>query len=749
MTDPTTKVEEMLAELRARIHALGPDAIAGISRSAKGRAPQAKVRLFRDGLISLDLRLIPAIAAAVSEVEAARAADGNVTQFPTAGGGKVKKAKAATAAEAVNAAPETAGGAPPEADGSVPAAAIAPEAAMVPDAAGEASEAAAMVPERDGSASSIEGGVDELRAKAAALATGDIAGAKGIIDAAVALPRMDELEKDGLLGAMKRALGGEFKMASLNAIWARAASALRPSPEALAAADAAVNAAEKEAERARLAPLVGGLANRLDLIEHAADVAQALGVVGERKAIKANYIAMSSRVLAEPRVLSILRTGLTAAGKSFLMNTTACLFPDECIKVVTTGSPKALVYLVGEDSRALAHKIVLLHETAGFIASSDADDNPSAALVRELMTGGRIRHLVAEKDDSGRFATREIEVEGPISLITTSARANLDPEMENRFLIVPTDESPQATRLIQLAQLSGVTRHNAERAAKAVEELVAFQRWLQSEAGVRVIIPDELMEASVAVGGLPLTVQARRDVPLFKLAVMACAAIHMAQRKRDARGRVIAEFADYEAAHDAIDGFIAASYSTALKPPETAVLATIEILIAEDQKRRAAIEGALKPGEGVPMDHLPSNTPKARLTYDMIAARLQIKSRNTLARRVKALRLARAISIVTEHQGYGPRSSVWELLIPAARTVAMKDGRFMPPPSAVAEMLADPAARRKRLDRIVAETGALPDLRTHEDNDGGGDSAEAGSAAPADGNVAADGVGFPTDEDSV
>ena len=333
-----------------------------------------------------------------------------------------------------------------------------------------------------------------------------------------------------------------------------------------------------------------------------------------------------------------------------------------------------LIYLVDEDTRALAHKIILLHETAGFIAGSDAEDNPSATLVRELMTGGRIKHLVAEKDENGRFATREIEVEGPISLITTSARANLDPEMENRFLTVPTDESPQATRLIQLAQLSGDTRRKAEAAAgSSVAELVAFQCWLQSEAGVRVVIPDELMEACAAVGGLPLTVQTRRDVPLFKIAVMACAAIQMAQRKRDDKGRVLAEFADYEAAHDAIDGFLAASYSTALKPPEITVLATIETLIAEDQKRRAAIESALKPGEGLPMDHLPANAPKARLTYDMIAARLQMKSRNTLARRVKALRLAKAISIVSEQRGYGPRSSVWELAYPR-RTVGCDEG---------------------------------------------------------------------------
>jgi hypothetical protein len=45
--------------------------------------------------------------------------------------------------------------------------------------------------------------------------------------------------------------------------------------------------------------------------------------------------------------------------------------------------------------------------------------------------------------------------------------------------------------------LSGDTR----RRAGAVGELVEFQRWLQLEAGVRVVIPDQLLEAIAAVGG--------------------------------------------------------------------------------------------------------------------------------------------------------------------------------------------------------------------------------------------------------
>ena len=152
----------------------------------------------------------------------------------------------------------------------------------------------------------------------------------------------------------------------------------------MAAAAAAVRAAEKEAERARLAPIVDKLANRRDLIEHAADTAQAIGIVGERKAIKAQ---LHRHVVARARraACALPRRYRHIVGRQVAPDAHhGAALSAECIEVITTGSPKALVFMVDEDSRALAHKIIILHETAGFIAGSDTEDNPSATLVREI-----------------------------------------------------------------------------------------------------------------------------------------------------------------------------------------------------------------------------------------------------------------------------------------------------------------------------------------------------------------------------
>ena len=205
------------------------------------------------------------------------------------------------------------------------------------------------------------------------------------------------------------------KKASLEAIWSHAAAKLRPSAEAMAAAAAAVKAADKEAERARLWPLVEKLANRRDLLDHTADTAQALGVVGERKSIKANYIAMSSRVLAEPRVLSIVETGVSSVGKSHLMNTVAQLLPPECIEVITSGSPKSLVFMVERRTHAHWRTRSFFWARPRFIAGSDTRGQPFGR------AGARaadrrpypLPHL--REGDNGQFVTRKIDAMRPIS----------------------------------------------------------------------------------------------------------------------------------------------------------------------------------------------------------------------------------------------------------------------------------------------------------------------------------------------
>jgi hypothetical protein len=368
-----------------------------------------------------------------------------------------------------------------------------------------------------------------------------------------------------------------------------------------------------------------------------------------------------------------------------------------------------MVYMVADDVTALKHKVITLHETAGFIAGRDtADDNPATALVRELLTRGRADYRYVERDDDGRLASKHLEAEGPIALLTTSARDNLDPEMRNRLISAPVNESQRTTRAIQLAQIAGEAAKNSREARRHAKKHRAFQRWLQAQAPIRVVIPDDLRRAILAaLGELPLTVRTRRDVPAFLLAVKASAALCVAQRMKDSKGRVIAQIEDYRAAHRAIDGFLALEYSSKLKPEHIVVLAAIETLIAKDQKARAIKEEGWKAaGEAFPIDHIRSQEPKAKLSYDLVQTQLQMGSRDTLAKRIKSLKAAGAVAIERERVG---KPWIWELITPAAKAQTAQSSGFMPPPEEVESFLGNEAERDAKIAELVAASGRLPD----------------------------------------
>ena len=383
--------------------------------------------------------------------------------------------------------------------------------------------------------------------------------------------------------------------------------------------------------------------------------------------------------------------------------------PRECVVSITSGSPRALVYMVADNPEALKHKIVVVHKTAGFIASDDGDNgNPSGAIVREILTRGHANYPYVEKDDQGRLVTKTLVAEGPISLITTSARSNLDPEMQNRLVSIPVNESARATRAIQTAQISGAAEKSRPEAKRLAEAHQAFQRWLQAIAPVRVVIPDDLRQAILgSLGRLPDTVRTRRDVPAFLLAIKAAAALHMAQRQKDGHGAVIATIEDYAAAHSAFDRFIAMDYSSELKSGDLLVLDAIEKRITSDQASRARQEKAWKAaGTTFPFTHIPADKPKAHTSYDEIGVTLNMRSRKTLAARVKALKTAGAIAI--ENQGVG-HPAVWEIILTSAQASRMARGGFMPPPAEIEALLKDSAARGAKAADALTAAGQLTD----------------------------------------
>ena len=239
-----------------------------------------------------------------------------------------------------------------------------------------------------------------LLARAQDLKKGDDAAVKALLAEMLAVPLSDE-RSDMLVRAAARA--SRFALATVRSLVAaerlsreREARATPEAQEAARASQAAAEAAEKivrDAEGERLRQSCQDLARAPNLMNRMEAVAHGLGVVGERTAICGTYLAMTSRLLRDNSI-SLLRRGAPAGGKNFLIACLSRLMPKDSIISISSASPMALIYH-GEDEDALAHKIIVVAEVAAILQTNNGDEHPMAAMLRTLLSEGRIDREVA------------------------------------------------------------------------------------------------------------------------------------------------------------------------------------------------------------------------------------------------------------------------------------------------------------------------------------------------------------------
>jgi hypothetical protein len=312
----------------------------------------------------------------------------------------------------------------------------------------------------------------------------------------------------------------------------------------------------RDAERKRYWKLCSSIAESLTLMDDFVSVSQRSGIVGEARAIKTTYLSATSR-LAVADVLSTLREGAASAGKSYAIDTVLKFVPKEDIVEVTTSSPMVLVYM-GEEETFLKGKILNVAEAVTLSEKKDGSEpNPFATMVRLLLSKGMINHWVTITRKNRKPIGMQIIREGPIVVMVTTARDNLDNETRTRLISTKADESHSQT--VKVVKRIFATPVNPVTPAE-LENWLAFQRWLAIDGPYDVVIPftDAISEAFGEVDGVLETtreypLRARRDATALKAAISASAILHKAQRETDGNGRIIATFDDYRLAHAVID----------------------------------------------------------------------------------------------------------------------------------------------------------------------------------------------------
>jgi hypothetical protein len=433
-----------------------------------------------------------------------------------------------------------------------------------------------------------------LHARAQTLTKADDTAVKALIAEILAAPLSDE-RCDMLVRAAAKASG--FAVATVRGLAAaerlrteREARATPEAQEAERAAQAAAEAAAKivrHAERERLRQNCQDLARAPNLMNRMEATAHRLGVVGERQAIRGIYLAMTSRLLKDSAI-SVLRRGAPAGGKNFLIGTLCRLVPEESVIAISSASPMALIYH-GDDEDALAHKIIVVAEAAAIAQKINGDENVMAIMLRTLLSEGRIDREVAITQRDGPPKANHIRRNGPVSLMLTSARENVDQEMMTRLMTSDADESRGQTLAVVKRALFGASEPVSR---EEIEQWVDLQRWLAFDSPYEVVVPfaAAIFEAyRRLIASLPnaLQVRMRRDISGLLAAVKAAAVLHRAQRSTDESQRVVAEIADYRHAWNAFNQSVSSLYGVRTRAEVVAVVQAAEAL------------GAVKSGESV------------------------------------------------------------------------------------------------------------------------------------------------------
>lgn len=208
--------------------------------------------------------------------------------------------------------------------------------------------------------------------------------------------------------------------------------------------------AMNEAERAAALELL----RAPDLIERILMDLEACGIVGETTNKLVAYLAATSRKLESP--LAVLVQSSSAAGKSSLMDAVLAMMPAEERIKYSAVTGQSLFYM-GEAN--LKHKILAIVEEEGASRASYA--------LKLLQSEGELTIASTGKDpETGNLVTQEYRVEGPVMMFLTTSAIDIDPELQNRCLVLSVDESREQTKAI----------HELQRQKRTLEGLLARTR---------------------------------------------------------------------------------------------------------------------------------------------------------------------------------------------------------------------------------------------------------------------------------
>ncbi len=295
---------------------------------------------------------------------------------------------------------------------------------------------------------------------------------------------------------------------------------------------------------AELKAACASLVSKPDILSVIDETLRATGFAGPTWPVQLVALAIYSRHLGRP--VSVVLRGASASGKSHTIKRALEFAAPEAHYAFTAMSAKALFY----DDADLSHTMLVVYEGEGLM------NDTLAYAVRSLLSEGRLDYRYTDFESK---STVKVSKEGPTGLITSTA-GKIDYELGTRVVSIPTDDSPDITAAIMLAE--------AEHAEGKLDvantaEFQAFDRWLGLNRAT-VIVP---FARRLSEGTDSRAVRMRRDFSSILGLIQAHALMHQESRSKDDGGQIVATVDDYAVVHRLVADLVAYASGEAV-PPE-------------------------------------------------------------------------------------------------------------------------------------------------------------------------------------
>ena len=259
------------------------------------------------------------------------------------------------------------------------------------------------------------------------------------------------------------------------------------------------------------------------------DLIQQAGVVGEESTRRLLFVIASTYKMSTP--LHALVQGTSGSGKSHLINTIGDCFPPEDVISMTRVTSKSFYHYTKDE---LVDKLILIQDYDGL-------DEEAQFAFRELQSAGNISSSTTYKDRYGNLMSAVKTVRSHFASMLATTKAEVYYDNMSRSMITGVDESEEQTKRIithQNRKLAGIIDTREERKAK---------EFLQN--CMRCIMPLEVVNPYADKVYLPFEAKMRRRLNShYQAFVKQITILHQYQRKKDDRGRLIAEPEDLKLA---------------------------------------------------------------------------------------------------------------------------------------------------------------------------------------------------------